>query len=724
MVKMPFSHHPHLGPLAAIVLVSLQLHGQSAACRAIQPHELSPAEKAYSDGFYQQAEQLYSQALAQQPQDARLAARLVEALLHEDKVAQAAERMDREITANPKSAALLSAQAEVQVRQGLPWLAKQSLDAAATADPCYARVHLVRSQIFHIESMFSSERAELQKAYELDVTDPDILMAWSRLMPAAQEVEGTVQALGKMKDLDAQTRDKAQGTIRSIMPLLHETSQTCKVLPTVPSATLPLLPSKNDGKHIDGFRVEVKFPKGTAKLVVDTAASGLYITKDLADLNGFERAAGAPMGTVEADAIEIGPLDFHDCTVGVSDLPFPGRVDGFIGTDILDSYLITIDPREQKLKLDPLPAETGVLPGDRVKTGELADYEPAYHRRQYLLVPVTLDNKVRKLFALDTGMRMTAMNSETAHAASDTKMNFTNSLQTKSGPPAQVYRDSFDFQFASLSRTEPGGSILQFEPTGIDHNTDMDVAGMLGFDLLGQLTMHLDYRDGLVKFDLPGSGSASSKEKGSEGGAGEKTELECSTLSTDDIPVNQTLELKVMGTLDSTHLKPGKEIYAEVVHGLIYPGCTLDQNAVVYGHVTRVSSTRNPDSAELGLEFDRGDCEGKSKKPLSLHLIALLPPPDVNPNSLHGAVPTEVAGGARDISVTVAETTAYDALLSNGGKPHMVHPGVVVGMPKVKLDPTGGPGCSAMITSSARNVQLGTGAELILALSTATSGGP
>jgi len=161
------------------------------------------------------------------------------------------------------------------------------------------------------------------------------------------------------------------------------------------------------------------------------------------------------------------------------------------------------------------------------------------------------------------------------------------------------------------------------------------------------------------------------------------------------------------------------------VQGIEYPGCILDRNSIVYGHVTSVSSSRNPDMAELSVTFDHGDCEGQMKKPLPLHLIALLPPPDQGPSALHGAIPTQVAGGARQISVAVAETDAYDAELSEGGRPHTVHPGAVVGMPKVKLDPVGGPGCSARITSTARSVQLGTGAELILALaaSATPSGG-
>lgn len=721
MVKMPPLLSLRIGTLlASIAFASAHTLAQNPECRTVSPHPLSPAEKAYSDGYYPQAEQLYAQALAQRPQDATLAARLIESLLHEDKLMQAEEQLGMAVSANPNSAAVLTAQAEVQLREGEPWRAIKSLDVAATADRCFARIHLVRSQIFHLDSMYASERSELQRAYDIDVTDPDILMAWSQIMPAAQEIQGSTQSLGTMKDLDAETRAKVETTIYSLMPLLYENSQTCKVLPTVSSATLPVLPSRSDGKHIDGFRIEVSFAKGAAKLELDTAASGLFISKALADQNGFERAAGAPMGTVQADTVRIGPLEFHDCIVGVSETPFSGNSDGFIGTDILSSYLITIDAREQRLKLDPLPPESSVLPGDRARSGELTGYEPVYHRRQYLLVPVTIDNKTQKLFALDTGMRISAMNSETAHSVSGIKVNFTNPIKTKSGETAQLYRDNFDFQFAGMSLDRQAG-ILAFEPTVIDHNTGLDVGGMLGFDMLGRLTMHIDYRDGLVKFETPESAELASKGKTTEKVEGTSESQECATMAAEDIPLNQTLELKVTGTLDSAHLKLGKEIYAQVVNGLEYPGCILEPKSMIYGHVTAVSSSRNPDTAELGLAFDHGDCEKQSKKPLSLHLIALLPPPDQGLSSLHGAVPTEVAGGARQISETVAATTAYDAQLSEGGKPHTVHPGVVVGMPKLKLDPLGGPGCSAKITSSTRNVQLGTGAELILALSTSIS---
>jgi hypothetical protein len=72
---------------------------------------------------------------------------------------------DAEIRAN-------KAVAEVQLRQGQPWLASQALDSAAVADHCYPRAHFIRSRIFRIDSMYAPERAELQAAYQIDPSDP------------------------------------------------------------------------------------------------------------------------------------------------------------------------------------------------------------------------------------------------------------------------------------------------------------------------------------------------------------------------------------------------------------------------------------------------------------------------------------------------------------------------------------------------------------------------
>jgi thioredoxin-like negative regulator of GroEL len=691
---------------------------QTGVCPAAESRAVTPADAAYNDGNYGEAEQLFTQALVSEPNNIALGAGLVHTLLHEGKVRDAAQRVQAMLAADPHSAAVLTAEAEVQLRQGQPWLAMQTLDAAEAADRCDPRVHLIRSRALRIDSMYASERAELERAYEMDASDPDILNAWNRVVRPAQEIEGIHESLTTMKDLDADTRQKAEASMQSMMPLLSENSQTCKGLPSIASANLSLLPSKQDGKTIDGFRIEAQLPKSTAKLQVDTAASGLYITRALAAQNGLQQGANDPPGTVHLDSVQIGPLEFRDCMAGVSDTPFAGNTDGSIGTDVFASYLVKIDPRAEKLTLSSLPALSGVLPGDRPALPELAGFTPVYHRRQYLLVPVLLNNKSRKLFVLDTGMRLSTMTPETAHALSNIKVNFTNTLQTASGPPAHVYRDSFDFQFANLALNHRS-QILEFDPATIDRNAGFEMDGLLGFDMLRQLTLLLDYRDGLVKFESPNAepAPAGSKEPATEmaSAVAPTTDNGNSGCAHDDTdrPINATIEATVQGTLDSAHLKPGKEIWVKIANGYIFPGCTLDRNSTLYGHVVAASGKRNPDASDLAVAFDHGDCHGQGKKEISLRLIGLVAAPDSSAH-LHDAVPAEVAGGTRQISDTIAATTGYDARLSGTDVPAIVHPGTVIGMPMLKLEPEGGPGCSARISSTNRSVELGTGVELIL----------
>lgn len=192
---------------------------------------------------------------------------------------------------------------------------------------------------------------------------------------------------------------------------------------------------------------------------------------------------------------------------------------------------------------------------------------------------------------------------------------------------------------------------------------------------------------------------------------------ECAAAADDrDLPLDSTIEAKVTGLLDSAHLKPGKEVTAQMISEWEFPGCNLPANSNLYGHVTATNSSRNPDVSEMAIVFDHGECDGRSKKALSLTVIGILAPPDQFVG-LHSALPSEVSGSGRVISNSVGNGgVAQDENLNPGGPPHTVHPGIVVGIPKLKLDPHGGPDCSAKLTSTSRSVRLGIGSELILTM--------
>ena len=189
----------------------------------------------------------------------------------------------------------------------------------------------------------------------------------------------------------------------------------------------------------------------------------------------------------------------------------------------------------------------------------------------------------------------------------------------------------------------------------------------------------------------------------------------CAALAADTtIPTNSTVEAKVT-SMDSSKLKSGKEIWLKVAHGVMYQSCRLDADSVVYAHVLSASGGKGATSSELFLFFDHVDCSGHDKQPFKLHVIAIIGPPDQK-RHMHEDMPSQVAGGGRRIDDAMAGTNALDMDLNPGGPPHTVRPGIVVGVPDLKLEPTAGPECSDKMTSAASKILLGTGSELILAL--------
>jgi hypothetical protein len=707
----------------AFLLSAGSVFAQSAGCREVAAHEAMPAEEAYQKGKYEVAESLYLQALLGKPDDLELNSALVHTLLHESRIADAWTRANKAVADAPHSASALTSLAEVQLRQGQPWLAAQTLDSAAAADRCDARVHLIRSRIFRIDSMYASERGELEAAYQIDPHDPDIHRAWLHTVNPANDIVRIEESLATMPNLEPDIRQKASASATAMMSLLSENSQTCQTAPIAAPVTLPLLAAYETVKQINSYKIGVEFPKGKARLTVDTAASGLYISRTLAESLGLQHAEGAPVDTVQADTLHIGTLEFRNCMVGVSDTPFAAGVDGFIGTDVFAPYLVSLNFPQAKLELEPLPhrpdEQKSALPGDRYSGQGMQSYTPVYHKNQYLLVPVMIDKKDRRLFVLDTGIRLSTMTPEVAHAVSGTRMNFTNSIPSVSGPKLQIYRDSFDLQFANLS-LDHKDHILEFDPSTIEQNAGMEVAGMLGFDILQSLVIHIDYRDGLVGFDAAVSKLASGEVASSHAVAPASASSDgktpdCNQYSDQDGDHNLSSSILggVNGGLDSKHLKVGQSIQVKVLRDWIAPSCALTKGVALYGHVLAATASKSPGASELALVFDHGDCSGRPKHELSLRIIGVVGS-DSPYTGVHNAMPTEVHGGARSISSTAASMGA--ASDDNMMGPKLIHTGAVVGVSHLKLIPEGGPQCSAMLTSEEPSVRLGDGTEFILTM--------
>jgi hypothetical protein len=257
--------------------------------------------------------------------------------------------------------------------------------------------------------------------------------------------------------------------------------------------------------------------------------------------------------TAYADSIRIGNLEFHDCAVEVVDSKHGMEdIDGLIGMNVFSRFLVTLDYPMHKLLLGPLPPRPGESvdhgaslktsesesedqassgdeskppgapatgasppaapaavpaatsvshgPYDRYIAPEMKDYTKVYRIGHDLILPASLNREKIKLFIIDTGAWATTISPDAAREV--TKVHRDDNMEVKgiSGKVQQVYTTGdITFTFAHLSQR--ADSVVSFDTSKISKNAGLEISGFIGANTLYLLTIHIDYRDGLVKFD-------------------------------------------------------------------------------------------------------------------------------------------------------------------------------------------------------------------------------
>ena len=548
--------------LLSIIFLSSSAAALGVSCEVAAPHTPSEAESAFLKGDYDQAVTLYQTQLKLKPNDPATVAGLVEVLLRQQKVADAADLIQKALVAQPKSTPLLTAKAEVLYRQGTPWLAGAVVEDTFKEDPCNARLHLMRARLFRLNSLYASERSELRTAHSLDPYDPDIRGEWIGTLPIRQRIKELEAYLATPTGDDAEDIRQTKRYLEALKKRLIGPHKACRLASPTESTEVPFIFLLQDATHIRAFGLEVKLNDHKSRLEIDTGASGIVVSRTVAEHVGLKPFAENEVGGIGneggkkgyaayADSIKIGSLEFHDCMVEVVDSRNIVDSDGLIGMDVLSSFLVTLDYPVQKLELGPLPArpsdtgpqapalhteseseeddadattptpaassdgkasesKTPVSPAVAASKGpqnryiapEMKSYTRVFRVGHQLMIPTALNQSTNppKLFILDTGSFSTTISPEAAREVTKLRADDTIIVHGISGKVEKVYSaDHVTFYFANLS--QPGRDVVSFDISNISKDTGLEISGLIGATTLGQLTMHIDYRDGLVKFD-------------------------------------------------------------------------------------------------------------------------------------------------------------------------------------------------------------------------------
>jgi hypothetical protein len=516
-----------------------------ASCSVVKHGPPSDADKALLAADYAKAESLYKADLAAHPGDLDATSGLVRTLLREQKVIDAADIVKTALEAAPKaadgspsSAPLLTLLGEVKFRQGAPWEVEPIVLKSYKLDPCNPRTRLLFARLSAVNSRFATAQQQLALAHQFDPEDSEIRAAWIETLPLAPRITEMEAYLSAPGGNDPATLQKMQADLATWKKQSTEPARACRLVSTAAPADIPFI---RLGAHIDArgqeqfnaLGLQVVLNNASTRLQLGAVDGGLSVYRAVADRAGLKRisesqpgdSGGKPTYLAYADSIKIGNLEFKDCTVKVIDAGNPSEDgDGSIDMDVFSDLLVTIDYPLQKVHLGPLPVRPaeGVAPAvslratsldnsgaataavyDRFVAPEMKDYTQIYRAGGNLILPAALGSSMVKLFVLDLGASATTISPGVAMDVAKVHE------KDMGGGRKVIVADEITYNFAHMSQKV--NSVFASDTSGVSNALGMDIAGTIGKNIFGLLTMHIDYRDGLIKFEYVSNRTAPSK---------------------------------------------------------------------------------------------------------------------------------------------------------------------------------------------------------------------
>jgi hypothetical protein len=428
--------------------------------------------------------------------------------LGNDGVATAWKIAQKALVDAPDSAAAHEFAGEVLFRRGQFAQADSEFKNALGLDQRFALAWWGLGRVAECASMNKTAVEDFHRAYELNPKDPRILVAW---MP---RLHGQERARALEAYLAAVGATPESGELRQRMELAKALNGREVTVLASPyrAGEIPLRGFVNGATHVRTYGVEVLVNGSPVKLVLDTGAAGIVMSRPAAERVGLTRlsdvtvrgigdnAKGTGGYRALAEHFRIGEVEYRDALVSVTEQSMDGIQDGLIGSNVFSEFLITLDFANGKLRLVPLP---GYRPGedfqDRVESPEMRDATRVFRFGHILLVPVRVGSR-EGLFVLDTGSAGTMMSYDLAAEVSKLNRDDKTALRGLSGRVSDVYQTgNVVLEFAGFAQKNL--AMTAIDTWELSHRLGTEISGFLGLPVLDLFTLTIDYRDGLVKFE-------------------------------------------------------------------------------------------------------------------------------------------------------------------------------------------------------------------------------
>jgi tetratricopeptide (TPR) repeat protein len=522
---------------------------------SVSTPELAAADQLYRAGKFAEAEASYQAILKTDSKLVPAQVGSVRAMLRQQKIDEAMDEVNKALAQQPNEAPLLAAKGDVLFRRGEMTDAEGSYLAAKKLDPKAVRAYLGLARLYRSYSLYRKAYDQLRTAHEIASDDIEVQRAWLNMLPRKERLGAMEAYLGGPHPDDEEETKWMTEYLAFLKATADKPVHACRLVSKVEQTATKLETMYGPDIHrMRGIGLSVRLYDRNVHLLLDTGAGGIMVNHRLAEKAGLTRIAALHLGgigdkglqsgyTAVADHIRIGELEFQDCLVSVSDKGSVADEDGLIGADVLGAYLIDIDLPGMRLKLSPLPKrpedtvapkslnsegeeqanaelkeESATepttqepktppptakparrLPKDRFIAPEMADWTKVFRFGHSILVPTSVNDSKAMLFGLDTGAFSNLLSVRAGRLVAKVNSEDRVQIHGLNGNVDKVYSsENATLRFGHFQQSNLG--IITLDLSSVSRHTGTEVSGFLGFAMLRQLEVELDYRDGLVDF--------------------------------------------------------------------------------------------------------------------------------------------------------------------------------------------------------------------------------
>lgn len=495
---------------------------------AVAPAPSTPmaaAVQLFRTGKFAEAEGAYNAILQSNPKSALAYVGLFRVLLRERRLEDAANALAKAVELEPGSEAVRTAQGEMHFRQARIPEARGDFMPLAKAGTSEARAYLGLAKIYWAESNYQHGKLLFDMAHERDPDDPEIRRGWLFTLKGEEFLKELKRYLGGAADDEEDEREHLQTSLTELNEDAQKGDRGCRLVSDVKEEQMPLERLMSGAEVMRGAGLKVQLNNVKSTLLLDSGASGILVSRKIAEKAGIKPIAETDVhgigdkGTVKsfigtADSIRVGKLEFQGCHVEVMDRNSVAEEDGLIGSDVFSHFLVNINFPDYKLELSSLPPVPPLSPAekalvekypktagfrDRFIPPEFKNFTAIYRFGHDLLIPTRINDLPPKLFLIDTGAFADTISPEAAREVTKTHGDSEYQVKGLNGAVKNVFTaDQLTLTFSHFR--QPARNMVAFDTSRASPPTEPEISGFLGFSMLFQMQVKIDYRDGLVDF--------------------------------------------------------------------------------------------------------------------------------------------------------------------------------------------------------------------------------